>query len=303
MLVGGDDNSGYQDQTDKYQYTEGALDYNGCFALACAGLADLYGGDASAIKSIESSASEINNNFVFGNSEPDDPTISKTTTTRITTTKASTTTVVTTKVTEKVNVAAGKELNIELKGADELEFIIKSDAGDNGNGAISYTSNSGQYSQTGQFNFTDDGSGKTVINTPVSGIEAQNDTVTLHLWWSNKGSSTISEVYRVYYKTVDTPIQTTTTTTPPENIIWGDSNDSGEVKMNDAVLIMQMLANDDAFGLTGTDENHITEKGYRNADVYEHGTSGVTNMDAVWIQKYLIHAIPTLNPILDATSN
>lgn len=302
MLVGGDDNSGYQDQTDKYQYTEGALDYNGCFALACAGLADLYGGDASAIKSIESSASEINNNFVFGNSEPDDPTISKTTTTRITTTKASTTTVVTTKVTEKVNVAAGKELNIELKGADELEFIIKSDAGDNGNGAISYTSNSGQYSQTGQFNFTDDGSGKTVINTPVSGIEAQNDTVTLHLWWSNKGSSTISEVYRVYYKVVDTPIQTTTTTTPPENIIWGDSNDSGEVKMNDAVLIMQMLANDDAFGLTGTDENHITEKGYRNADVYEHGTSGVTNMDAVWIQKYLIHAIPTLNPILDATS-
>jgi len=73
--------------------------------------------------------------------------------------------------------------------------------------------------------------------------------------------------------------------------------------MNAAVLIMQMLANDDAFGLNGTDENHITEKGYRNADVYEHGTSGVTNMDAVWIQKYLIHAIPTLNPILDATSN
>ena len=34
LLVGGDDKSGYQDQTDKYQYTEGALDYNGCFAIA-----------------------------------------------------------------------------------------------------------------------------------------------------------------------------------------------------------------------------------------------------------------------------
>lgn len=68
LLVGGADNNGYEDHADRYQYTEGALDYNGCFAIACAGLANLYGGDAAAIKTIESSAPEINADFKFGSS-------------------------------------------------------------------------------------------------------------------------------------------------------------------------------------------------------------------------------------------
>lgn len=68
LLVGGDDKSGYQDQTDKYQYTEGALDYNGCFAIACAGIADLYGGDADAMPALAKKADEINENFKFGSS-------------------------------------------------------------------------------------------------------------------------------------------------------------------------------------------------------------------------------------------
>ncbi len=42
-LIGGPDGNGYADNTSSYQYTEPALDYNGCFALACAGLAELYG--------------------------------------------------------------------------------------------------------------------------------------------------------------------------------------------------------------------------------------------------------------------
>ena len=66
MLVGGDDASGYQDQSDKYQYTEPALDYNACFALACAGLVNLYGGDASALQPIITAASEIDENHKFG---------------------------------------------------------------------------------------------------------------------------------------------------------------------------------------------------------------------------------------------
>ncbi|SEH77843.1 Glycosyl hydrolase family 9 [Ruminococcus flavefaciens] len=68
LLVGGDDKSGYQDQTDKYQYTEGALDYNGCFAIACAGIANLYGGDAASMPALAKSVSEINADFKFGNS-------------------------------------------------------------------------------------------------------------------------------------------------------------------------------------------------------------------------------------------
>ena len=45
-LIGGPDQNGYADDADAYQYTEPALDYNGCFALACSGLAELYGTSA-----------------------------------------------------------------------------------------------------------------------------------------------------------------------------------------------------------------------------------------------------------------
>ena len=65
-LVGGIDASGnYEDHSDKYQYTEPALDYNGCFALACAGLANLYGGSDKAAANIISSASEVTYPFNF----------------------------------------------------------------------------------------------------------------------------------------------------------------------------------------------------------------------------------------------
>jgi hypothetical protein len=87
LLVGGDDKSGYQDQTDKYQYTEGALDYNGCFAIACAGIANLYGGDATSMPALAKSASEINADFKFGDSSA------------VVTTTTATTTPVTTTVT------------------------------------------------------------------------------------------------------------------------------------------------------------------------------------------------------------
>lgn len=83
LLVGGDDKSGYQDQTDKYQYTEGALDYNGCFAIACAGIANLYGGDAAAMPALAKKAAEINENFKFGSSSS---VVTTETTTTVTTT-------------------------------------------------------------------------------------------------------------------------------------------------------------------------------------------------------------------------
>ena len=94
-LVGGIDASGnYQDHSDKYQYTEPALDYNGCFALACAGLYKLYGGDASAMSALAKSASEINDSFDFGG----EPIVFETTTTTIST--STTTTTTTTETTE-----------------------------------------------------------------------------------------------------------------------------------------------------------------------------------------------------------
>ena len=48
---------------------------------------------------------------------------------------------------------------------------------------------------------------------------------------------------------------------------------------------MQSLANPSKYGINGTDENHITEAGNHRADI---DGNGVTNMDAVTIQKYLL---------------
>lgn len=75
MLVGGIDGNGYEDHADRYQYTEGALDYNGCFAIACSFAANMFGGDASTFPKIAASASEINDDFNFGDSLIVDPII------------------------------------------------------------------------------------------------------------------------------------------------------------------------------------------------------------------------------------
>ncbi|MDE5583484.1 MAG: glycoside hydrolase family 9 protein [Ruminococcus sp.] len=59
-------------------------------------------------------------------------------------------------------------------------------------------------------------------------------------------------------------------------ILWGDADVDGKVNINDAVLIMQSNANPDKYT--------ISDKGMKNADVIDNGTSGVTNSDALAIQ-------------------
>ncbi|MCQ2468692.1 MAG: glycoside hydrolase family 9 protein [Ruminococcus sp.] len=115
-------------------------------------------------------------------------------------------------------------------------------------------------------------------------------------------------------KTVTDPVTTTTqapvtTTTSKETTsvvtttvknpsavkadLYGDANCDGKVNMGDVVLIMQSQANPDKFGLNGSDKSHITAQGNANADVYENG-SGITNNDALSVQKYLLELIKSL---------
>lgn len=70
-------------------------------------------------------------------------------------------------------------------------------------------------------------------------------------------------------------------------VVYGDANCNGTVELADAVLILQSLANASAYGVNGTNELRITAQGLDNADVYERG-SGLTPMDALSIQKYLV---------------
>ncbi len=96
--------------------------------------------------------------------------------------------------------------------------------------------------------------------------------------------------------TSTTSTSTTTTEIPPETVVWGDANCDDQVDMSDAVLIMQSNSNPDKYGINGFDPTHITKQGLLNADVYEHGTSGVTNEDALMIQKYRLNLVESLNP-------
>lgn len=100
--------------------------------------------------------------------------------------------------------------------------------------------------------------------------------------------------------------QTTTTTTSGggKTGIRGDANCDGQVKLNDAVLIMQNIANPNKFGLNGTDELHITSDGLANADVAgdpdgaatkkDMGGDGVSALDALKIQKKCLSLIDEL---------
>ncbi len=73
----------------------------------------------------------------------------------------------------------------------------------------------------------------------------------------------------------------------------GDANCNGTVEMADAVLILQSQANPDKYGVSGTDKDHITEQGIINADC-SGGGDGITGMDALAIQKYILKLIPSL---------
>lgn len=63
--------------------------------------------------------------------------------------------------------------------------------------------------------------------------------------------------------------------------------------MNDVVLIMQALSNNDKYGAEGTDPSHITDDGIKNSDVEGNG-NGMTSMDALQIQKFLLSLVNEL---------
>ena len=101
----------------------------------------------------------------------------------------------------------------------------------------------------------------------------------------NTSRSTLRGAYLALEDTPEQPIE----------YKWGDTNCDGEVKMNDAVLLMQALSNADRFGIDGSDPDHITALGQYYGDVESPG-SGISPNDALQIQKYLIKLVDSLEP-------
>lgn len=99
--------------------------------------------------------------------------------------------------------------------------------------------------------------------------------------------------------TTTAPVKTTTTTTakvttPTKgDVLYGDANCDKDITLSDAVLILQMIAAPDKYDLNGTDANHITEQGKKNADCASVG-DGVTAVDALAIQKLNLRLIDEL---------
>ncbi len=81
-----------------------------------------------------------------------------------------------------------------------------------------------------------------------------------------------------------TPNETTAPTTDTE-VVFGDADLNGVVELNDAVKVM--------CSITDSDNSAMTAEEINAADVYQRG-DGISNMDALAIQKYLAQLLSEL---------
>jgi len=87
-----------------------------------------------------------------------------------------------------------------------------------------------------------------------------------------------AETYNIKFKNIsDAPA--------PVEAVFGDANGDGKVLLNDSILILQYLGNPDAYPLS--------DEALECSDVSNHG-DGITNSDALAVQKYVLGLIPDL---------
>lgn len=289
LLVGGDDKSGYQDQTDKYQYTEGALDYNGCFAIACAGVANLYGGDATAMPALAKSASEINADFKFGSSTP---VVTTTTTTTTATTTTVTTTVTTADVTltyfdsQKFDSVDTYPTNTVYNTGDSFKAedikinVITRYSAVHASGKVTYIDKK----ETITYGVRPES--VTLVNANGQEFKAtEMSTIPAGKYTAKYSGGVIGTNIELNDVEFDYEI-----TIVGNSVTPGDANCDGQVDLADVVLIMQAMANPNKYGEKGSDPTHITETGMANADV-DTSSEGITVNDAMVLQLYLLHSI------------
>lgn len=128
----------------------------------------------------------------------------------------------------------------------------------------------------------------TILNHDCDIYDSEKLFDSVHYIIGHKGST--AEAYAKKYEILFYALE-------DKPVIYGDANDDGTVDMSDVVLIMQSLANPNKYGIKGTDKNHITDFGLKNADVSRgenNAPNGVTNDDALLIQKYLLGQVSTL---------
>ena len=314
-LAGGpcDASGTYHDNMGDYICNEVAIDYNAGLVGAAAGLYHFYGGG-----SIDTSIEGVTKIYSSSSVTPG-PSDKTTTTTRSNGNNNKTTTTTT-------RIPSGNDKEIVLYPED---MDVGTELGDDGEinnyaefapqGAVSatlyYTVNTNDLESSGGFGTW---TGKWEqeeykVNVKNGKVEVTYEipsnvgaTVKAMIWWPhdkgvtidkvvlNMGSSSSSKTTTTKRTTTSrtTTSRTTTTTTTstttkpgPSKKVYGDANCDGVVRLNDAILILQYLGDQE--------RNPISSQGIANADCCNSG-DGLTNKDALSIQKYLLGLITSL---------
>ena len=138
-----------------------------------------------------------------------------------------------------------------------------------------------------------DMNGFTVADNNNDGkINIEDYEFTLHRFWHMGDALMAYGGMALLYPDVkpigEGPEPSSETDTQLDDGLWGDANCDGQVNMADAVLIMQVVSNPDKYGKGKADG--ITAQGEKNGDVENNG-DGITNKDALKIQKYKLNLI------------
>ena len=205
--------------------------------------------------------------------------------------------------------SAGKQNQFKAVSAGDGYFYLVSQLGDGNSYALDvngkktadgtnielYTFNKGE-NQKFRIIKNDDGTYSilTKITNGASALDvngqSKNSGANIQQYGFNGGANQKFAVEMIGAQSAETATQTSAKS---EVTLWGDANCDGIVNMSDAILIMQSMANPAKFGINGDDALHITAQGRLNADVAENG-NGVTNKDALAIQKYCLQIINEL---------
>lgn len=202
--------------------------------------------------------------------KPDKP-ITSTTTTTVSgsgSTTTTTTTATTTTVPDDFKFEVVK-LPVTLTGEKTIKFTVEGTPTASVGGGICY--DDGEWASIDwDGNIGKDG--KLEMEVDISKIPSSVKNAEIQIWWSNVWDSATETGID---KPAKVSVNTNPTTSENPDIMYGDVDESGKVELNDAVLIMQSIANPDKYKLT--------EKGRLAADVVDNG-SGITNSDALAIQ-------------------
>ena len=296
-LVGGPDaNGSYDDNADSYSCTEPALDYNGCFALAAAGLYSVYGGSADKADATIASASEIKSDYVFdygGSSvipEPED------------TWKIVPDTMTVGETAEAIiqHYIGGNDYIFTSSDPDVLEVSgsgLSATLTAKKAGSVILTATCGAQVLTqditviGETTTTTEETTTTTTEsttTTTEEITTTTEEVTTTTEESTTTTTSSSETTTESTTTESTTTETTTSTTNGGSVdptlFYGDANLDGDIDLADAVLLNKAVA-----GVVS-----LNELANKNADCNGNGT--VTADDSMMLLQFLVHLINQLGP-------